>query len=65
MASQITAAGSNGSLAAVGSASKAFALAHPVGLALIGGTLVGVSVYYIANKWFKKPAETSPEAVTA
>lgn len=67
MESQI-AAGSKGSLTAIGTASKAFALAHPVGIAVVGGALVGAGVYYIANRWFKKPAEvaqTSSETVTA
>jgi hypothetical protein len=51
------AAGSNGTLAAVLGAGKAFVLAHPIGMAATGGALLGLGTYYILRKTFsKKPA---------
>ncbi|MEZ5452433.1 MAG: hypothetical protein R3E93_06370 [Thiothrix sp.] len=42
------------SLANVGTAAKAFALAHPMGMAAAGGALLGMSAYYAIGKMFKK-----------
>ncbi len=69
----VTAATSNGSLSSVGSslanvgtATKAFVLAHPMGMAVAGGALLGVGVYLTANKIFrKKNAPAVEEAVAA
>ncbi|RKZ50461.1 MAG: hypothetical protein DRR16_12580 [Candidatus Parabeggiatoa sp. nov. 3] len=38
---------------------KAFLLAHPVGVAIVGGTLVGVGTYYLMNKLLNKKEETA------
>jgi predicted transporter len=40
---------------------KAFLLAHPVGVAIVGGTLIGMGVYYIAKKW-SSPKEEAVKA---
>jgi hypothetical protein len=54
-------AGSKGSLASlghsllsVGGASKAFVLAHPIGIATLGGVLLGLGSYHAINKILKK-----------
>lgn len=63
-----TTAGSNGSLASVGTAAKAFALSHPMGMAVAGGALLGVASYYALGKVFKKKEAAAPaqaEATTA
>lgn len=55
-----TAAGSNGSFTAVAGATKAFVLAHPIGMAVAGGALLGLGTYYALGKMFgkKKAAPT-------
>ncbi|SJM93228.1 hypothetical protein [Crenothrix polyspora] len=51
------AASSHGSFAALSGATKAFVLAHPIGMAAAGGALLGLGTYYILRKTFtKKPA---------
>lgn len=64
-----TTVGSNGTLASVGTAAKAFALAHPMGMAVAGGALLGVASYYTLGKMFKKkevaPTELEAVPVTA
>ena len=48
---------SKGSLAAVGSAAKAFVITHPLVMATTGGAVLGVTTYYLLGKVFrKKPA---------
>ena len=39
---------------------KPFLVAHPIGVAVVGGALVGVAVYYLMNKYSKKAEEPSP-----
>lgn len=66
------ATGSSGTLAAIGSslanvgtATKAFVLAHPMGMAAVGGALLGIGAYYALGKAFKKteaPVQTAPAA---
>jgi len=42
---------------------KAFLLAHPVGVAIVGGALVGMGTYYLMSKFLKKKEPvTSKEA---
>jgi len=36
---------------------KAFMVAHPVGVAVVGGALVGAGTYYLMNKFLKKKEE--------
>lgn len=42
---------------AAGGGVKAFLLAHPVGVAIVGGALIGWGVYYIAKKWSSPKVE--------
>jgi hypothetical protein len=52
-----SAASSNGTLASLLGATKAFALAHPIAIAATGGALLGLGTYYVLRKTFtKKPA---------
>ena len=46
---------------------KAFMLAHPVGVAVVGGALVGAGSYYLMNKFLKKKddVEVTEETATA
>jgi pantothenate kinase len=51
----------NGSLAAVGTAAKAFVLAHPVSLSIAGGVLLGAGAYWGIQRLIAKPkAEEQP-----
>jgi len=52
-----TAATTPSALATAGGAIKAFFLAHPVGVAVVGGALVGAGAYYLMNKFLKKKEE--------
>jgi hypothetical protein len=44
----------NGTLASVGAATKAFVVTHPIGIAVAGGALLGITSYYMLGKVFKK-----------
>jgi hypothetical protein len=46
---------------------KPFLLAHPIGVALVGGALVGVGSYYLMKKFVDKPGdeEATPEPAAA
>ncbi len=59
----IAGAGSSGTAAGVGTAVKAFALAHLATLSLTGGVLLGAGAYYAVNKWWRKrkDGETTAE----
>ncbi|WMP19405.1 hypothetical protein [Thiothrix lacustris] len=59
-----TLGGSNGSLAAVGGAVKAFVLTHPMTMAAAGGAILGIGTYYALGKLFKKK-DTSAHAMPA
>jgi F0F1-type ATP synthase assembly protein I len=39
-----------------------FLAAHPVGVALVGGVLVGAATYWIMKKFFNKKEESAPAA---
>jgi type VI protein secretion system component VasF len=57
MSTEITTAASAapaGSLAAVGTAAKAFVLAHPIGLSIAGGVLLGVGAYWGMQRLLSK-----------
>jgi hypothetical protein len=42
---------------------KPFLIAHPVGVAILGGVLVGAGTYYLMNKVFsKKESQEEPAA---
>lgn len=43
-----------GSLAAVGTATKAFVMAHPIALSVVGGAALGVGAYYMLGKMMGK-----------
>lgn len=36
---------------------KSFVVAHPIGVALVGGVLVGVGTYWVMKKFFNKKDE--------
>ncbi|MBJ6609839.1 MAG: hypothetical protein JG718_05715 [Candidatus Thiothrix moscowensis] len=66
------AVGSNGTLASIGNslanagtAAKAFALAHPMGMAVAGGALLGLGTYYAFGKMFGKKKVAEPVMATA
>jgi hypothetical protein len=44
---------------------KPFLVAHPVGVAIIGGALVGVGTYWLAKKFSKPKAEEDEAAAAA
>ncbi len=46
-------------------AAKGFLVAHPVGVALVGGVLVGAATYWIMKKFFNKKEEESAPAAAA
>jgi hypothetical protein len=41
---------------------KSFLVAHPVGVALVGGILVGAATYWVMKKYFNKKEESAPAA---
>jgi hypothetical protein len=51
------------SVGSVGAAIKAFALTHPVGLALAGGVLLGVGASQLLRK--KPKTDGEPQAATS
>jgi hypothetical protein len=48
------------SVAAPAAGVKGFILAHPVGVAIIGGALVAVGTYYLMKKFLDKKEEPVP-----
>lgn len=68
-----TAAGSTGSalssigssLANIGTVSKAFVLAHPMGMAAAGGVMLGLGTYYAFGKMFGKKKIAEPVMAAA
>jgi len=38
---------------------KAFLLAHPVGVAIVGGALIGVGAYYLVKRWSSPKVEAA------
>lgn len=65
MSTEITTAASahSGTLTAMGTAAKAFVLAHPLTLTLAGGLLLGAGAYWGVQKLLKK--DDAPEADAA
>ncbi len=57
--------GSTSGLAATGTAAKAFFLAHPMGIGVAGGVLIGAGAYWALAKMLAKEAaeEIAKEAV--
>jgi F0F1-type ATP synthase assembly protein I len=47
---------------ATAAVAKGFLVAHPVGVALVGGVLVGVATYWLMKKYFNKKEEPAPAA---
>jgi len=39
-------------LSATTGAAKAFIVAHPIGIAVVGGVLIGATTYYVMKKLF-------------
>ena len=60
-----TAPGIGASLAGLGTAVKAFVLANPVGMAALGGVLLGAGAYYALTRKRNKPAAATAEAPAA
>ncbi len=44
-------------LASAGSATKAFLLAHPVSVAVVGGIILGAASYWFVSKYWKNKKE--------
>lgn len=44
----------NGSFSAVLASSKAFVVAHPMGMAVAGGALIGIGSYVYLGRYFSK-----------
>lgn len=65
MATQALATATPGSLAAVGTAAKAFVLVHPVGMSLAGGALLGAGAYWGIEKLLSKKAQSTDAAPAA
>ena len=59
MATGTEIATSQSTLTTLGSA-KAFLIAHPVGIAIIGGSLVGAGTYFLMKKFLKNKEEAKP-----
>jgi hypothetical protein len=59
-----TTAASQTLTAAAGSV-KAFLLLHPVGIAVVGGAIIGTGTYYLMNKFLKKNEEPAAAAAAA
>lgn len=57
--------GIGAALAGLGTAVKAFVVANPVGLAAVGGVLVGAGAYYALTRNRNKPAPAAAEAPAA
>lgn len=53
------------SLANAGTATKVFILAHPMGMAVAGGALLGLGTYYAFGKMFGKKNAAEPVMATA
>lgn len=52
-----TTASAKGSLSAVLATSKAFVVAHPMGMAVTGGALIGIGGYVALGRYFSKRKE--------
>lgn len=65
MATPVATTSTNGSLASIGTATKAFALAHPITLAVTGGVLLGAGTYYAVGRLFKKKKTKAESAAPA
>jgi len=61
----ILAGSSKGHLASMGAGTKAAAFAHPVGLAIAGGILIGVGAYYAVSKYRKNKAQKETDNTSA
>jgi len=72
MATEVVAASSQGTLSSIGSSlanvgtvGKAFALAHPMGMAAAGGALLGFGIYHTTKKMFNKKEVEAPAQIEA
>jgi len=61
MAAETLLAGTKGHLASMGTGTKVAAFAHPVGLAIAGGILIGAGAYYAISKYRNNKAEKSAD----
>jgi pantothenate kinase len=65
MAPEAISTAAPGSLAAIGTAVKAFALVHPVGLSIAGGALLGAGTYWGISRLLRKKGSDQPAAAAA
>lgn len=54
MPAELISSSANGSLSAVLATSKAFVVAHPIGMAVAGGALLGIGSYVSLGRYFSK-----------
>ena len=54
MTTEVIASSANGSFSAVLATSKAFIVAHPIGMAVAGGALLGIGSYVTLGRYFSK-----------
>lgn len=57
MSTELISGSAKGSLSAVLATSKAFVVAHPMGMAVAGGALLGVGGYVSLGRYFSKRKE--------
>lgn len=49
-------------VSSLGATTHSFIAAHPLGVAILGGVVIGVGAYYLMNKFFNKKVESPTEA---
>ena len=54
MTTEVIASSANGSFSAVLATSKAFIAAHPIGMAVAGGALLGIASYVSLGRYISK-----------
>lgn len=59
METELLTSAPNGSFAAVTGATKSFVAAHPIGMAVAGGALLGFGTYYVLRKMFGKKKDVA------
>ena len=52
-------------VSSLGATSSSFIAAHPLGVAIVGGIIIGMGTYYLMNKFFSKPADAPKAEATA
>jgi len=65
MAATAATTSSLGSLSAIGTATKAFVVAHPTGVTLSAGIILGLALYHTTRKLFSKKTKEAEAVVIA